>query len=326
MKSKKKLLIITTAVIAVILTVSVIVITAKVSDGNESNDNRKTEALSSEAKASETEESVETEKEEQYWLITDKKTGITTSSPGWTTEEDYNGTAWSDAATEDMSYVWHYVAEGDNIIVEPCIWYEYKAANESTEDTGKEDLVVDNDIEDNKPSSGNENKPSSSTSGNENKPSSSTSGNGNKPSSGSSNKPSAETPSTPSTEAPSTQTPATETPTTEAATTETPTTEQVHTHTWKEVWGKKQVFDYGANVCIYCGLVMRDYTSEQLVAHCSSCGGIWTEEDLAGADPFIIKAQLGQPKGSNYTYKEFYKSVDAIIYYECECGSVKPAN
>lgn len=314
---KENMIIIIAAIIMVILIVLIVVFTMKAKNKDNKEGNTTTSTVQ------------ETD-EKQYWLLTDKGTGVTTSTPGWSTEDTCNGTPWSEAITEKEPYVWYYTTKGDEVVIEPCIWYEYEETS-TTEDvaeeeptteitsteivSGNNDVKEDEDEENTQTTQSSNN--GSNSGGNGGNNSSQQSGHdGNTGSNnGGQNVPSTNpTPSTPTTEAP--------------ATTEAPSTTEVpvHEHEWVEVWGKKEVLDYSSNYCKYCGWI--EYNNPEGITigtHCDACGGVWTHEELKDKDSVTYNRFIGRPKGSNYACKDFYKTIDAILYYECDCGSIKPA-
>lgn len=314
---KENMIIIIAAIIMVILIVLIVVFTMM----TKNKDNKEKDTISTEV--------VQLTNEEQYWLLTDMKTGVTTSTPGWSTEDTYNGIPWSEATTEDTPYVWYYTTKDDEVVMEPCIWYEYEETS-TTEDVTEEDSTTemsttetvsgDNDEKEDEDDtettqSSNNGGNSSGNGGNNSSQQSGHDGNTGSNNGGQSTPSVNQNPSTPTTEAPST--------------TETPSTTEVavHEHEWVEVWGKKDVFDYSSNYCIYCGWI--EYNNSEGITigtHCDACGGVWTHEELKDKDSVTYNSFIGRPKGSNYACKDYYKTIDAILYYECECGSIKPAN
>ena len=61
-----------------------------------------------------------------YQLFTDKDEGVTITSNGWIADEVYNGQKWSDASSEDFSYVWCYVVDLDgSMTIELTIWFHH---------------------------------------------------------------------------------------------------------------------------------------------------------------------------------------------------------
>ena len=310
---KENMIIIIAAIIMVILIVLIVVFTMKAKNKDNKEGNTTTSTVQ------------ETD-EKQYWLLTDKGTGVTTSTPGWSTEDTYNGTPWSEAITEKEPYVWYYTTKGDEVVIEPCIWYEYEETS-TTEDvaeeeptteittteivSGNNDVKEDEDEENTQTTQSSNN--GSNSGGNGGNNSSQQSGNDENTGSnnGGQNVPSTNpTPSTPTTEAP--------------ATTEAPSTTEVpvHEHEWVEVWGQKEVQIDSIGECYYCGYQSND----DIGSHCSGCGGVWTHEELKDKDTATYNRFIGRPKGSNWKYVPVYGKVDAILYYECECGSIKPAN
>lgn len=88
-----------------------------------------------------TKENSEAESKENtyYWLITDKKTGITVDTEGWSDAKDYNGISWAQAPTEELPYIWCYATDPDGkVVIEPTLWYELQAKTENSTSTTTE--------------------------------------------------------------------------------------------------------------------------------------------------------------------------------------------
>ena len=100
--------------------------------------------------------------------------------------------------------------------------------------------------------------------------------------------------------------------------------EVVHQHNWVEVWGEKTVDAGSIGECTYCGYQSND----DIWRHCDNCGGVWTHEEILALGhaegSFAYNSSIGRPKGSNWRYVPVYETINAILYYECDCGSVKP--
>jgi len=311
--------------------------------GDSSGTTTATNTNSSTTTENSTKESSEAESKENtyYWLITDKKTGITVDTEGWSDAKDYNGISWAQAPTEELPYVWCYATDPDGkVVIEPTLWYEIQAKTENSTSTTTE--VASSE----KPSTEDtENKPGSNTNdtGTGNNGGSNNGNTGNngstpstteKPSSSGGN---SEVVVPPTTQAP----PTTQTPTTQApATTQTPATTQAPSTTqaadvcpphsyvyvvteekghYEEVvvqegyWKPVKIGSY--NQCNGCGINLSNMSEESMTAHLLRCTGDGTSYHL---EPIWGEEWVEPVKETRWIVDE-----QAKYYFQCSvCGKI----
>lgn len=335
--NKKKWIII--FIIAVILILAVVLALVLGNNKDNNGGTTSTTEVATVLDASATTTATSIEESTVYWLLTDKKSGVTVDTEGWTDAKDYNGVSWANATTKNKPYVWSYMVDSDgNITMQPTLWYEYKeepttteqAASANKPDSEDPDPDIDNSGT-NPPSNSNGNggNNNGSTGSSVTPSGNSNAGNtGGSSNSGSNGGNSGNSGSTGNNSGPSGNNDSTTAATTQAPTTQAPAVCPPHDYVYiveeekgeyqevvvQEGYYKDVIVGYFEQ-CNGCGMNIQDLSAQERTRHCLGC----TDNGTSSHQEPIWGTEWIEP----VTELRWVVTEPAKYYFQCSmCGKI----